>query len=113
MPYIAFESSMKTNDTRNPATSRGLPPRFRFLRVVLSRPHRYRWYRGVTMGLSFGHLPASNHCLHCGACVEVCEHTTRKQEGPSPMAFRRLRRKGPEPSPADDEGREDPAMHSN
>lgn len=39
-------------------------------------------------GLAFGGLPASTHCLHCGACVEICEHMMRKQQGPAAMGFR-------------------------
>ncbi len=40
-------------------------------------------------GLAFADLPSANHCLHCGECVEICEHQTRKTPGPPPMGFRR------------------------
>jgi len=40
-------------------------------------------------GLAFSGFPAANHCLHCGACVEACEHLTRKAGGPPAMGFRR------------------------
>ena len=43
-------------------------------------------------GLAIDDLPALNHCLHCGACVEVCEHVTRKREGPAAMGMRMGRR---------------------
>jgi len=39
-------------------------------------------------GLAFADLPAISHCLHCGACIEVCEHLTRKAGGPAAMGFR-------------------------
>ena len=39
-------------------------------------------------GLAFGELPAVNHCLQCGECIEICEHQTRKKDGPPPMGFR-------------------------
>lgn len=42
-------------------------------------------------GLAIDGLPALNHCLHCGACVEVCEHVTRKREGRAAMGMRALR----------------------
>ena len=44
-------------------------------------------------GLAFAGFPGMNHCLHCGACVEVCEHLTRKAGGPAAMGFRRLGRR--------------------
>ena len=40
-------------------------------------------------GLAFSGLPAMNHCLHCGQCVDICEHMTRKTGAPAPMGFRR------------------------
>jgi len=40
-------------------------------------------------GLAFADLPAAAHCLHCGACVEICEIMTRKHPGVPAMAFRR------------------------
>ncbi len=40
-------------------------------------------------GLAFDDLPAANHCLHCGECVEICEHQTRKTPDHAPMGFRR------------------------
>jgi len=39
-------------------------------------------------GLAFDGLAAANHCLHCGDCVEICEHQTRKTPGHPPMGFR-------------------------
>jgi len=43
-------------------------------------------------GLAFSDMPAANHCLSCGACVEVCEHMTRKEPLPAAMGFRSPRR---------------------
>ena len=40
-------------------------------------------------GLAFDDLPAANHCLHCGECIEICEHQTRKTPDRAPMGFRR------------------------
>lgn len=40
-------------------------------------------------GLSLDGFAAANHCLHCGDCIVICEHQTRKTEGPAPMGFRR------------------------
>jgi ferredoxin-type protein NapH len=40
-------------------------------------------------GLAFSGLPAMNHCLHCGECVDICEHMTRKTGDIAPMGFRR------------------------
>jgi len=40
-------------------------------------------------GLAFSGLPAMNHCLHCGQCVDICEHMTRKTGEAPPMGFRR------------------------
>lgn len=40
-------------------------------------------------GLAFAGLPAKNYCLHCGACVDICEHMTRKTGDAPPMGFRR------------------------
>jgi len=48
-------------------------------------------------GLAFMDLPGGARCLHCGACIEICEHMMRKQPGPAAMGFRRPRR----PQPAD------------
>ena len=45
-------------------------------------------------GLAFSGMPAANHCLSCGACVEICEHMTRKQPLPAAMGFRSPRRSG-------------------
>jgi polyferredoxin len=42
-------------------------------------------------GLAFSGLPAMNHCLHCGECVDICEHMTRKTGAAPPMGFRRPR----------------------
>jgi ferredoxin-type protein NapH len=43
-------------------------------------------------GLAFSDMPAINHCLSCGACVEICEHMTRKEPLPAAMGFRSPRR---------------------
>ncbi len=43
-------------------------------------------------GLAFSDMPALNHCLSCGACVEICEHMTRKEPLPAAMGFRSPRR---------------------
>jgi len=45
-------------------------------------------------GLAFDGFPGMNHCLHCGACIEVCEHLTRKAGPQAAMGFRRLDRRG-------------------
>jgi ferredoxin-type protein NapH len=39
-------------------------------------------------GLAFPGMPAANHCLSCGACVEICEHMTRREPLPAAMGFR-------------------------
>lgn len=44
-------------------------------------------------GLALEGMPGLNHCLHCGLCVEVCEHVTQKQPGHPAMGLRRLHRK--------------------
>lgn len=51
-------------------------------------------------GLAFDDLPSANHCLHCGECVEICEHQTRKTPGHPPMGFRRPRHETPVTSEA-------------
>lgn len=43
-------------------------------------------------GLSIDGMPGFHHCLHCGACVEICEHVRRKSPAPAPLAFGRLPR---------------------
>lgn len=43
-------------------------------------------------GLAFSVMPAANHCLSCGACLEVCEHMARKEPLPAAMGFRSPRR---------------------
>lgn len=44
-------------------------------------------------GLAFDGMPGLNHCLHCGMCVEICEHVTRKRAGHPAMGLRRMHRK--------------------
>lgn len=44
-------------------------------------------------GLAFEGMPGLNHCLHCGLCVEICEHVTQKRPGHPAMGLRRLHRK--------------------
>lgn len=44
-------------------------------------------------GLAFAGFPGTNHCLHCGACIEICEHLTRKAGGRAAMGFRGLGRR--------------------
>jgi hypothetical protein len=36
----------------------------------------------------FSDIPAANHCLSCGACIEICEHMTRKEPLLAAMGFR-------------------------
>lgn len=40
-------------------------------------------------GLGFMDLPGNARCLECGACIEICEHMTRKQVAAAAMGFRR------------------------
>lgn len=49
-------------------------------------------------GLAVEGFAGENHCLHCGACVEICEHMTRKLPGEPAMGFRRMAKPPTDPS---------------
>lgn len=62
-------------------------------------PRRLEAMVSARGGLSLDSLPATNHCLHCGACVEACEQVTRKLDGTAALGLRRLRRVEPASPP--------------